>query len=220
MGRLNVEKENRIYELYKENLSYKKTAIEEDVDVRTVRRIVREKTKHANNKGMGTKDQGSGRSALPEEKMKMLYREFNQGSDPTKIIERYGIDSDFVMKEHKRYHQFKQQDIAFASFQGYLLHYFMARNYSELRPFEEIYKKKGILSLEDTTVLFRLAILRILYDFGIPSGWKKITCKVCGGLITIADPTDQIGIRIINEFQNPVHEKCLGSGREIRATSF
>ena len=117
MGRLTAERENRIYERFKENLSYSKTATEEGVDARTVRRIVEEKTKHAKSTSTGTKDRKSSNSNLLEEKMKILYRELNRGNDPRKIIEEHGFDSDFVMKEHKKSIQFKKQDSPLQNYQ-------------------------------------------------------------------------------------------------------
>lgn len=208
MGRLTAERENRIYERFKENLSYSKTATEEGVDARTVRRIVEEKTKHAKSTSTGTKDRKSSNSNLLEEKMKILYRELNRGNDPRKIIEEHGFDSDFVMKEHKKSIQFKKQDSPFSSFQGFMLNYFMARHYPELRMFEDIYKDKGALTLDEATQLFNLGIMRILHKHGIPSDWEKLTCKICHRSIAFADPKDQTGARILYEFQNSVHIRC------------
>lgn len=186
--------EERILEEYDRNPVKKAVAKKLGFDERTVKRVVkRRRTMSKGSIPSPTTTSTATTSGLEEERLKTIYREFEEGKKPYAIIAAHGYDPDFVETQYNRFLRLKDCDPV--AFQEEILEFYQAKRKSALEKYDDSFRKNGCISANDMTdLLEKIAVQRadtmLKFMFktenkGPPEGWCKLKCEKCGRVYTI-----------------------------------
>jgi len=215
MGRLTVEKEQQIYEVYQRILSYEKTARETSVTWRTVKRVVADRSgseKLADNTRVNKSNSSVNAAKHSTIQNKVIYGELDRGINPIDIVKKYGFPSGVIEKEYEIYCRIKGSP-ELRELSRKMLDYTAATATPGLQEFEETCKKNGYLTVEQIMdLLEKLDSVhtdsenkRKNQGMFLPDGWSAISCNRCHTLVFAGDKRDPAGGAILEQYQGAPH---------------
>lgn len=225
MGRLTPEKEARIYETYLKELGYEKTAKEEGVSWKTVKRIVDEKRAIASPPADAPQVQGTEAPAAPDAqpplermnaKKSKPKSQHSVGTKEEKLIENFEKAGDAYYQFLKE--KYKDLDIEGMQDLGMRMRkHTIGKKYPELAEFDEILERQGKLKgMQILALAQRYKALKgarpskIIGKLFMPFGWEMLSCELCDTIVLGASPLDESGSLVLTKLKGTTHLGCGG----------